>query len=109
MNRKDYRLPLHPKKTIREKQGSHRDLSNCRLDYTRVERAIYASRMARRGELVKELMDAWKRKSCKAEKCSVACKRIKQCLFGVKYWGEDVQPQTATKPRIIFTYRSKDF
>ena len=76
MRDKDYRLPAHPKSTIREKQGSHRDLSVCKLDFTRTERAIFARTTERKNRRIKEAMDAWECRSCDKEKCSAVIESI---------------------------------
>ena len=93
MRDKDYRLPAHPKSTIREKQGSHRDLSVCKLDFTRTERAIFARTMERKNRRIKEAIDAWEYRSCDKEKCSavieskrnrpITCKKIMQCSWAI--------------------------
>jgi len=91
MGKKEYRLPTYPKRTIREKQGSHRDLSNCKLDFTMRERAIYASRKARTNMRIKEKMDAWEQRSCDKQECSAyiekrrhrppICREVRQCSW----------------------------
>jgi hypothetical protein len=109
-----YRLPAHPKRTIREKQGSHRDLSNCRLDYSMKERAIYASLMEKKGRRVKEAVEAWQKRSCEKQYCfaiveikkdwSPTCRKIMQCTWAKNQRINGVRAWPRNKPRIVFTY-----
>jgi len=69
--RRDYRLPAFPKRTIREKSGSHGSLSNCKLDYTPEERRACAIREATKNRPIKEREDAWNQKMCEG-KCQLA-------------------------------------
>lgn len=80
MRKKKYRLPAYPKRTIREKQGSHGDLSICRLDYTRTERKVFASQIARKNMRIKEKMVAWEQRSCAPQECSVAIEKRRHLL-----------------------------
>jgi len=67
--RRQYRLPAYPKRTIREKQGCHGDLSISKIDYTPGERAYYASKLTQKNRRIKEGMDAWEKRSCKEHEC----------------------------------------
>jgi len=67
--RREYRLPAFPKRTIREKQGSHRSLSNCRLDYSLGERQAYAIQQTMKNKRIKEKTEAWDNRSCQLERC----------------------------------------
>jgi hypothetical protein len=99
MSEKEDRLPAYPKRTIREKQGSHGDLSNCRLDYIRIERAIHASQETRKNMLIKDRLDAWNYRRCKPQdECSAVieirrhrlptCRKAKECSWAI-YQGID--------------------
>lgn len=94
MGKREYRLTAYPKRTIREKQGVHGDLSNSRVDYTRTERAIFASEQERKNIRINDKFDAWDYRSCKPqEECSAAldvrrhrlptCRKTNECSWAI--------------------------
>lgn len=110
MSDDSYRLPAYPKRTIREKQGSHGDLSNWRGDFSREERAAYRRMKEEKDTQIKEWMDAWDKRNCKPKTlCYASCPKLRQCPFGKKRLEQNPKLQTKRSSRIVFTHRSRRF